>query len=273
VLLIWLFVVLIITSSYTANLTSILTVQQLSPTIQGISSLQASNVPIGYQTGSFARDYLVSIDIRKERLKPLATMAEYANALRLGPNRGGVAAVVDELPYMQVFLGTHCGFTIAGQAFTKGGWGFVSLAISCFLPFLSMVFFLCFLEHSRKQAEKWLCYFLYGFAGAKHSQEHSRKQAEKWLCYFLYGFSGAKHSQEHSRKQAEKWLLYSTAASISKHSQKVENMLPNGLHISSQIHPKHFWTCLFIQYKISPWFASRFLGSIQGSLAYENLGP
>ncbi|KAL2933486.1 Glutamate receptor 3.1 [Bienertia sinuspersici] len=36
--LIWLFVVLILTSSYTASLTSILTVQQLSSPIKGIDS-------------------------------------------------------------------------------------------------------------------------------------------------------------------------------------------------------------------------------------------
>ncbi|MCO5607967.1 hypothetical protein L7F22_062169 [Adiantum nelumboides] len=127
VILIWLFVVLIITSSYTANLTSILTVQQLTPTIQGITSLQAMNVPIGYQTGSFARDYLISLNIAKERLKPLPSIAAYAEALRLGPDGGGVAAIVDELPYVQVFLGSECGFTIAGQEFTKGGWGFVRI--------------------------------------------------------------------------------------------------------------------------------------------------
>lgn len=124
VIIMWLFVVLIITSSYTANLTSILTVQQLTPTIQGISSLQASNVPIGYQTGSFVQDYLISLNIQKERLKPLSTMAAYAKALNMGPDKGGVAAIVDELPYIQVFLGTQCGFTIAGQEFTKAGWGF-----------------------------------------------------------------------------------------------------------------------------------------------------
>ncbi|KAI5055037.1 hypothetical protein GOP47_0030182 [Adiantum capillus-veneris] len=124
VILIWLFVVLIITSSYTANLTSILTVQQLTPTIQGINSLQSMNVPIGYQTGSFARDYLISLNIAQERLKPLPSIAAYAEALTLGPNGGGVAAIVDELPYVQVFLGSECGFTIAGQEFTKGGWGF-----------------------------------------------------------------------------------------------------------------------------------------------------
>eukprot|EP00250_Pteridium_aquilinum_P021124 c25034_g1_i2 orf=601-3321(-) len=124
VVIIWLFVVLIITSSYTANLTSILTVQQLTPTIQGINSLQTTNVPIGYQTGSFARDYLISLNIAKERLKPLPSIDAYAEALTLGPNRGGVAAIVDELPYVQVFLSTQCAFTIAGQEFTKGGWGF-----------------------------------------------------------------------------------------------------------------------------------------------------
>eukprot|EP00250_Pteridium_aquilinum_P021125 c25034_g1_i3 orf=597-3347(-) len=124
VVIIWLFVVLIITSSYTANLTSILTVQKLTPTIQGINSLQTTNVPIGYQTGSFARDYLISLNIAKERLKPLPSIDAYAEALTLGPNRGGVAAIVDELPYVQVFLSSQCDFTTAGQEFTKGGWGF-----------------------------------------------------------------------------------------------------------------------------------------------------
>lgn len=130
VIIIWLFVVLIITSSYTANLTSILTVQQLTPTIQGISSLQASNVPVGYQTGSFAREYLISLNIAQERLRPLPSIESYAEALRLGPYGGGVAAIVDELPYVQVFLGSQCGFAIAGQEFTKGGWGFVGIFYS-----------------------------------------------------------------------------------------------------------------------------------------------
>lgn len=48
VLIVWLFVVLIVTSSYTASLTSILTVQQLSFGIKGLDSLIASRDPIGY---------------------------------------------------------------------------------------------------------------------------------------------------------------------------------------------------------------------------------
>ncbi|KAG6549143.1 hypothetical protein Mapa_009369 [Marchantia paleacea] len=120
VLIIWLFVVLIVTSSYTASLTSILTVQQLFPTIQGIAGLVTSNVAIGYQAGSFVAEYLQQLNVPKERLVPLGTMSEYADALQ----KGLVGAIVDELPYVQVFLSSECAFMIAGQEFTKSGWGF-----------------------------------------------------------------------------------------------------------------------------------------------------
>ncbi|KVD98118.1 Extracellular solute-binding protein, family 3, partial [Cynara cardunculus var. scolymus] len=53
VVILWLFVVLIINSSYTASLTSILTVQKLSSPIKGIDGLMASKDPIGYQENSF----------------------------------------------------------------------------------------------------------------------------------------------------------------------------------------------------------------------------
>ncbi|XP_020218408.1 glutamate receptor 3.3 [Cajanus cajan] len=125
VMLIWLFVVLILTSSYTASLTSILTVQQLSSSINGIDSLKASDEPIGFQVGSFAEHYLVQdIGISKSRLVPLGSPEEYANALQLGPKKGGVAAIVDERPYVEIFLSTQCTFRIVGQEFTRSGWGF-----------------------------------------------------------------------------------------------------------------------------------------------------
>lgn len=52
VLILWLFVVLIINSSYTASLTSILTVQQMYSPIEGIETLKKIKEPIGYQVGS-----------------------------------------------------------------------------------------------------------------------------------------------------------------------------------------------------------------------------
>ncbi|KAB1203515.1 Glutamate receptor 3.3 [Morella rubra] len=125
VLLIWLFVVLIINSSYTASLTSILTVQQLSSSIKGVETLKQSDDPIGYQVGSFAEHYLEELGISKSRLVALGSPEQYALALQRGPEKGGVAAIVDERPYVELFLSSQCKFRVVGQEFTKSGWGFV----------------------------------------------------------------------------------------------------------------------------------------------------
>ncbi|KAA8532081.1 hypothetical protein F0562_006777 [Nyssa sinensis] len=125
VLIIWLFVVLIINSSYTASLTSILTVQRLSSPIKGIESLIMSKDPIGYQEGSFARNYLIEeFNIHESRLVPLNSPEDCAKALKDGPENGGVSAVVDERAYIELFLSTQCEFSIVGHEFTKNGWGF-----------------------------------------------------------------------------------------------------------------------------------------------------
>ena len=134
VVLIWLFVVLIINSSYTASLTSILTVQHLSSPVSGIDSLKASDERIGFQVGSFTERYLIEdIGISKSRLVPLGSPEEYAKALQLGSSNGGVGAIVDERPYVEIFLSTQCTFRIVGQEFTRSGWGFVSI------PFKSII--------------------------------------------------------------------------------------------------------------------------------------
>ncbi|KAL9229711.1 hypothetical protein vseg_005148 [Gypsophila vaccaria] len=125
VLIMWLFVVLIINSSYTASLTSILTVQQLSASVKGIQSLVASNDRIGYREGSYVYDYLnKELGIPESRLVALNTENEAAEALRKGSKNGGIAAMVDVKAYMEIFLSTRCEFSIVGQEFTRNGWGF-----------------------------------------------------------------------------------------------------------------------------------------------------
>ncbi|CAL0332175.1 unnamed protein product [Lupinus luteus] len=126
VLIIWLFVVLIINSSYTASLTSILTVQQLSSQIEGIDSLTSGIQPIGIQEGSFAKKYLIDeLNIAPSRIVTLKNPDAYIDALSRGPNNGGVLAVVDELPYIELFMSnTNCKFRTVGKEFTKSGWGF-----------------------------------------------------------------------------------------------------------------------------------------------------
>ncbi|KAJ1415633.1 Solute-binding protein family 3/N-terminal domain of MltF [Sesbania bispinosa] len=179
VLIIWLFVVLIINSSYTASLTSILTVQQLSSPVTGIDSLISSRAPIGFQVGSFVENYLTEqLNIPKHRLVPLGSPQEYAIALE----KGTVAAVVDERPYVDLFLSNHCKFSIRGQEFTKGGWGFAfrrdsPLAIDMSTAILTLS------ENGDlgRIREKWLSEKACGF----HSTGDEQLQINSYMGLFL----------------------------------------------------------------------------------------
>ncbi|XP_022944513.1 glutamate receptor 3.7-like [Cucurbita moschata] len=160
VMVMWLFLLMVITSSYTASLTSILTVQQLSSPIKGLEDLITKEQPIGYQVGSFAFSYLTeSLYLPRSRLVPLGSPEEYESALLKGPfKRGGVAAIIDELPYMELFLSGRNDFGMIGQPFTKSGWGFAfqrgsPLAVDISTAILKLS------ENGKLQKihEKWFC--------------------------------------------------------------------------------------------------------------------
>ncbi|XXG79735.1 hypothetical protein AAC387_Pa09g0740 [Persea americana] len=100
-------------------------VMMLSSPITGIDSLIASNERIGFQVGSFAESYMTdNLNIHPSRLVSLKNPDEYERQLQLGPANGGVAAIVDELPYVELFLANRSDFGIIGDMFTKNGWGF-----------------------------------------------------------------------------------------------------------------------------------------------------
>ncbi|KAK3159310.1 hypothetical protein QOZ80_2AG0148460 [Eleusine coracana subsp. coracana] len=128
VVIIWVFVVLILTSSYTASLTSMLTVQKLQPTVTDIRELQRRGDYIGFQDGSFIEGSLMKMGFDRSRMKNYSTTEQYAEALSKGPANGGVAAVFDEIPYLKVFLSQsqYCdGYTMVGPIYKTDGFGFV----------------------------------------------------------------------------------------------------------------------------------------------------
>ncbi|KAJ0893399.1 putative periplasmic binding protein-like I [Helianthus annuus] len=190
VLIMWLLVVLIISSSYTASLTSILTVQKLSSPIEGISSLMSIKDPIGYQQNSFVRNYLVDeLGISETRLVPLNLPEDYEKALNDGPNNGGVAAVVDERPYIELFLSTRCQFSIVGQQFTKNGWGFAfprdsPLAVDISSAILKLS------ENGELQRihDKWLTRSACSSQGAKTAVDRLELKSFKGL-FFICGLA------------------------------------------------------------------------------------
>ena len=116
-----------------------LTVQQLNSPIKGVDTLISSSGRIGFQVGSFAENYMIDeLNIARSRLVALGSPQEYATALQ----NGTVSAIVDERPYVDLFLSDYCKFAIRGQEFTRCGWGFVSPSSDVLLSLL------CMFEHN-----------------------------------------------------------------------------------------------------------------------------
>lgn len=124
VLIIWVFVVLILTQSYTASLTSMLTVQRLQPSFTDVKDIQKNGYFVGYQTNSFVKDLLTKkLNFNETRLKNYTTSEDYHDAL----SNGEVAAIFDEIPYIKIFLASYCSrYMMVGPTYRTDGFGFVS---------------------------------------------------------------------------------------------------------------------------------------------------
>ncbi|XP_021903110.1 glutamate receptor 2.7-like [Carica papaya] len=138
VMIIWFFVVLILTQSYTAGLTSRLTVQQLQPTVTSIDELLKKGENVGYQRGSFVLGILKRLGFNESKLIPYDS-PEHCNALfSNGTAKNGIVAAFDEVPYMKVFLGKFCNkYTMIDPTFKIDGWGFVFPRRSPLVPDVS----------------------------------------------------------------------------------------------------------------------------------------
>ncbi|KAJ0984987.1 hypothetical protein J5N97_003343 [Dioscorea zingiberensis] len=100
-----------------------LTVQQLQPTITDLSELARSAGKVGYLNDSFMPGLLKGLNFNESRLIPFNSPDEYDEAL----SNGTVAAIVDEIPYIKVFLSDpkHCGkYTMVGPTYKTDGFGF-----------------------------------------------------------------------------------------------------------------------------------------------------
>ncbi|KAI5414886.1 hypothetical protein KIW84_040373 [Lathyrus oleraceus] len=93
VLMVWLLLAFVLMQSYTANLTSILTIDQLQPSFMDVNDLRNGNHSVGYQLGS---------------------------------ENGGVTAIFGEVPYLNVFIQkVKSNYVITGPTYRTGGFGFV----------------------------------------------------------------------------------------------------------------------------------------------------
>ncbi|KAD6794514.1 hypothetical protein E3N88_05410 [Mikania micrantha] len=121
--IVWLFVALIITQSYTASLASMLTAQRLEPTISTVEALRNMNATVGYCNGSLVNHYLKDVlGFENFNVKSYNSTHRYAEAL----NSGEIAAIFLEVPSAKVFLAQYCkSFIRTGETFKVGGFGFL----------------------------------------------------------------------------------------------------------------------------------------------------
>lgn len=119
VLVVWLFMCYILMQSYTANLSAMFTVDQLDFRFSG-------DYNIGYQEGSFVRDFLVTrLHISESKLKQYSTIQQYHDAMTKGSKNGGIDAIADEIPYMKLLLSRYGSkYKILGERYRTDGFGF-----------------------------------------------------------------------------------------------------------------------------------------------------
>ena len=127
---VWLFVVFLLVSSYTASLSSMLTVQRLEPNIEDIEWLKKNNLPVGCDFDSFIKPYLQNVlKFDNRNIKKINNESDCPKEFE----SGNITAAFVELPYAKAFMNKFCkGYTVVtptdglvgGHRF--GGFGFVS---------------------------------------------------------------------------------------------------------------------------------------------------
>ncbi|XP_026445671.1 glutamate receptor 2.9-like isoform X2 [Papaver somniferum] len=123
---IWLFVVLILTQSYTANLASMLTIRRLEPTYTDVKELIRYGYSVGYQEGTFVLDQLKEMKFDVSKLKTYNNPEEFDDLFSKGPGKGGIVAAFEELPYIELLLTKYCDkYMMVGEIYQNDGWSFV----------------------------------------------------------------------------------------------------------------------------------------------------
>ncbi|KAK8288077.1 hypothetical protein V6Z12_D07G101700 [Gossypium hirsutum] len=121
VVVLWVFEIFILGSNYTATLTSMLTVQH----IEYISKVDN----IGHRLGPVTQEVVGILNIQNSSStsKWLTSPAEFEKALSEGSKNGGFSAIIDEMPYINVFLEKYSAhYSMVGPVNrTTNGFGFV----------------------------------------------------------------------------------------------------------------------------------------------------
>lgn len=120
----WFFVALILTQSYTASLSSMLTLQNIKPSTITIEWLRANNAPVGCDNETFVCNYLINVlKFDSHNIRGISNTSSYDDHFK---NRS-ISALFLEKPYEKAFFMLYCkGYVSTTLPYRFGGFGFVS---------------------------------------------------------------------------------------------------------------------------------------------------
>ncbi|KAI3860908.1 hypothetical protein MKX03_033593 [Papaver bracteatum] len=128
VMIIWLFAVFILTTSYTASYSAMLLANKFEPTITAdVNHLIKNRYNVGYKNGSFIEGMLKQMGFDQSNLKGYLPTPEGLDEAFSKPRQdGGIVAAFDELPYIELLQSQYCDkYTKVGDIYPTGGFGFV----------------------------------------------------------------------------------------------------------------------------------------------------
>eukprot|EP00268_Persea_americana_P002901 TRINITY_DN10879_c0_g1_i5.p1 TRINITY_DN10879_c0_g1~~TRINITY_DN10879_c0_g1_i5.p1 ORF type:complete len:755 (+),score=106.14 TRINITY_DN10879_c0_g1_i5:304-2265(+) len=126
VVIFWMAAMFILVGGYGAILQAMLSPNNDGPIVTTIEQLIVNEDYVGYQKGSFVFDLLKHMGFREEKLKAYSSIDEYATALSRGSSYNGVSAIVEEIPYIKVFLAKYADrYTMVRPTFSTMGFAFL----------------------------------------------------------------------------------------------------------------------------------------------------
>ncbi|XP_058197516.1 glutamate receptor 2.8-like [Rhododendron vialii] len=114
VVVVWLFLALVLTQSYTASLTSMLTISRLRPKL-------LSHAKVGCEDNTFMKKYVQDV-LSYKNVCLISDKDQYLRAFETG----NISAAFLEIPYAKVYVNRNCRkFSIIGTTYRFGGFGFI----------------------------------------------------------------------------------------------------------------------------------------------------
>lgn len=122
----WAFVASLLNSTYTASLSSRLTVARLTPSVTNVTQLIRDGSYVGCQQGSFLFDYLKKLRFNESKINEYKSVDD----IHLSLVNKNISAYCDVLPHIKHILSQSCGkYVIIDPIYRTDGFAFVSIFI------------------------------------------------------------------------------------------------------------------------------------------------